>query len=134
MVSKLENEAIIDFIARLPVEKKMLCEALRKLVKASMPGAIEIIAYGFPGYSTTHSSFDRIVYIAPQRDWINIGFLFGSDIPDPEKLLIGNGIRMRHVKIKTIAEVNAPALKKILKAAWAKAPQDIIKIHNRKRK
>jgi hypothetical protein len=132
-INPLRIQAINNYLTKQPEEIREICEKLLETAKESMPGAIEIFAHGAPGYSTTNSSYDRIVYIVAQKKWVNLGFFFGSDIPDPEKLMEGTGVRMRHIKIKNKTEVSNPAVHEILKAAWKKAPLDMEKIHQKKK-
>lgn len=126
---------IDQYIRNLPEGSREICEKLRRIAIENMPGAIEMVAYNALGYSGSPSSFDRIVYIAPQKNWVNLGFFFGTDLPDPEKLLEGDGKRMRHIKIYAAKEAGNPAIADIVKAAWSKAPAHLEKLHaGRKRK
>lgn len=129
-----KSTAVDKFLLGLSAEQFPVCEKLRKLVLDNMPGTIELMAHGAPGYSTTTSSFDRIAYIQPHSQWVNLGFFFGVDIPDPENILEGTGERMRHVKIKNIKDAGNPAIKQLIKEAWKKAPADIEQLHARKKR
>lgn len=128
------SKEVKEYLAGLSAEERKICTKLREVVLRNMPGCNELIAHSALGYSTTASSFDRIAYIAPQSGWTNLGFFFGSDIPDPGKLLTGTGKRMRHIKIKEAAQADNPAIDAILQAAWQKAPADIEGIHKRGKK
>ena len=70
------------------------------------------------GYAVGSSPFDRICYIAAQNGYVNLGFFFGTHLDDPECLLEGTGARMRHVKVRSLAQAHNPALAALLKAAW----------------
>lgn len=124
---------IEDYLSALPKEQAQMCRQLHEKVVKSMHGVNAIIHHNALGYSTSSLASERVVYIAPQRSWINLGFFFGSDIPDPEQLLIGQGKRMRHIKIKALQEVDNPAIDAILKAVWAKAETDIGSLHIKKK-
>lgn len=50
---------------------------------------------------------------------VNVGFFRGADLPDPAGLLEGSGKRMRHVKLKPGAAVNATALDALIVEAYA---------------
>ncbi len=126
------DEEIAAYLATLPAGQRALCRKLHDLALSQMPGANAMVAHGALGYATSHSPFDRIVYIAPQRNWVNLGFFFGADLPDSGKLLEGEGARMRHLKIRDGKQAENPAIKKLLKAAWKKAPEDMAKIHKRR--
>ena len=49
---------------------------------------------------------------------VNAGFFHGSALPDPARLLQGNGKFMRHVKLRPGAPTNAAALNRLIDAAY----------------
>lgn len=49
---------------------------------------------------------------------VNVGFFHGSALPDPARLLQGTGKFMRHVKLKPGTATNAPALSRLIDAAY----------------
>src|SRR2546423_2594421 len=58
-----------------------------------------------------------VFVITPQADRVNLGFFGGVDLPDPSGLLEGTGKRHRHVKVRTITDVECVALERLIKAA-----------------
>jgi hypothetical protein len=50
---------------------------------------------------------------------VNVGFFQGASLPDPARLLQGNGKFMRHVKLRTGAPSNDAALTNLIQAAYA---------------
>lgn len=128
----MEKDEIKLFLRSLPSPVQGICRKLYKLARTEMPTAHATMYHGVIGFSTTESPFDRFVYIAAQRNWVNLGFFFGLGIPDPKRLLIGEGKRMRHIKIWNEKEADNPELKKILRAAVKKAPMDIASIHGKR--
>jgi len=116
---------IEEYFSSLPKEQAQMCRQLHEKVLKNMHGVNAIIYHNALGYSTSSSASDRIAYIVPQSAWINLGFFFAADIPDPEQLLIGQGKRMRHIKIRTLQDMTNPAIDSILKTAWAKAKTDL---------
>ena len=50
---------------------------------------------------------------------VNVGFFRGAALSDPDGLLEGNGKVMRHVKLRPGGEAAAPALLKLVNAAYA---------------
>lgn len=50
---------------------------------------------------------------------VNVGFFRGAALPDPDRLLQGNGKFMRHVKLKPGREMNASALTRLINAAYS---------------
>jgi len=48
-----------------------------------------------------------------------VGFFQGAALPDPARLLEGNGKFMRHVKLRTGTATNAAELSRLIDAAYA---------------
>jgi hypothetical protein len=58
-------------------------------------------------------------YVNVFRDHTNVGFFYGSELEDPAGLLEGSGKRMRHVKVRPDAWLDASALDALIDAAYA---------------
>jgi hypothetical protein len=52
------------------------------------------------------------------QEYVRLGFMFGGTLPDPQHLLVGEGKRLRHVKVRSRQEAANPALKRLVRAAW----------------
>ena len=122
--------SVEEWLSNLPTDLQEVTKALRAVARKNLPGAHEFIYHDAIGYSVNDSPFDRICYIAPQKKgYVNFGFFFGAGLSDPEKLLVGEGKRLRHVKIRSVDEAKNPALAKLIAATWREAPESIAKIH-----
>ncbi len=101
-------------------EVQELAVALKDLIYSADPDSIEVVRLGDRaacyGVGPKKMS-EAYCYIMPQKDRINFGFFRGSALEDPEALLEGTGANMRHVKIRTVEDVSAPALVALLKAS-----------------
>lgn len=123
------------WLANLAPDIRAITKQLRAVARKNMPKAHEFIYHDAIGYSVNDSPFDRICYIAPQKKgYVNFGFFFGAGIPDPEKLLIGEGKRLRHVKVRSVDEAKNPALAKLVAATWNEAPESVAKVHVEQKK
>lgn len=49
---------------------------------------------------------------------VNVGFYHGASLEDPAGLLVGNGKRMRHVKLRPGTDLDAVALRALIVAAY----------------
>ncbi len=58
-----------------------------------------------------------ICFIKPLKDSVNLGFFYGTNIPDPDNLMTGSGKLLRHIKIKSMAEVQNPSIKFLIENA-----------------
>jgi hypothetical protein len=43
--------------------------------------------------------------LAPHAKWVSLGFIKGTSLDDPQGLLEGTGATVRHVKLRTPAEL-----------------------------
>ena len=130
-----KNPSVKDWLSNLPPELRAIVKQLRAVARKNMPGADEFIYHDAIGYSFSDSPANRICYIAPQRKgYVNFGFFFGVSLPDPKKLLIGEGKRLRHVKVWSVKEAKNPALANLIAATWKKAFESIAKIYAQRKK
>ena len=110
------NGTFEDVIAESSPEMKAIAVALRALLAEVMPNITEV-PWGnqkIAGYGVGPKKLsEHFCYIAPQKKHVNLGFMYGVDLPDPDKLLEGTGQVMRHIKIKSLDQVNHPAIKQL---------------------
>ena len=57
-------------------------------------------------------------YVGVYKAHVNVGFFLGSMLPDPKRLLLGTGKRMRHVKVKPGEKLDSAALSALIDAAY----------------
>jgi Domain of unknown function (DU1801). len=123
------------WLANLAPGIRAITKQLRAVARKNMPGADECIYHDAIGYSVSDSPANRICYIAPQKKgYVNFGFFFGVGLPDPKHLLIGEGKRLRHVKVWNVEEAKNPALAKLIAATWKKAPESVAKVYAERKK
>ncbi len=116
-------DPIEAFFANYSSEVQDISRKLRAMVKSAMPHAHEIlyVNHNHIGYSFTESMDDRICYICPMKDYVRLGFMFGTHLADPNQMLIGEGKRLRHVKVKTVNDASNEALERLVEEAWMDA-------------
>ena len=125
------TEPVRAWLENLSAEKKPTVETLRRLIASAAPEAHEIIYHDALGYGPTDSGFDRILYVTVFETYMNLGFFFGGFLPDPEGLLVGNGKRMRHVKIRSLQECKNPTISNLLAQAWVDGLQRVEQLHHK---
>jgi hypothetical protein len=62
---------------------------------------------------------------------VNFGFFFGAHLPDPQHVLVGEGKRMRHVKVRSLEDASNPELEQLMKEAWKDGPLSIADLHRK---
>ena len=58
-------------------------------------------------------------YVNVFRSHVNVGFFQGASLPDPARLLVGDGKRMRHVKLTPGTPPNTEALSRLIETAYS---------------
>ena len=58
-------------------------------------------------------------YVNVFTSHVNVGFFRGAALPDPARLLQGEGKFMRHVKLRPGTAANAPALHELITTAYS---------------
>jgi hypothetical protein len=58
-------------------------------------------------------------YVNVFTSHVNVGFFHGAALPDPSRLLQGDGKIMRHVKLRPGTPPNAGALRTLINAAYS---------------
>ena len=111
----------LEFLKPFSAEITALALAARAMVLRAAPGCSELIydAYNAvtSGYSYTGRPSDAFIHLPVYARWVNIGFNRGSLLKDPEGLLVGSGRWIRHIRIEKAADLKAPALQALVKAA-----------------
>ena len=131
----MDRIPVEEFLSNLPDDIQTITRELCAVARKKMPGAHEFIYHNAVGYSVSDSPFDRICYVWPQKKgYVNFGFFFGGGLPDPKNLLMGDGKRLRHVKIWTVEEARNPALAKLIAQAWKDALESIATVHASRKK
>lgn len=92
-----------------------------ELVVAHVPGAVVTVDKENAGVGTG-PGYKRLVYVVtPRRDHVTLGFWRGTELPDPDGLLEGSGKLHRFVRIRSEADLDAPALQELVRAAAERA-------------
>ena len=109
------------FLAGYDGQVQAVTLRLRELVLGTVPDAIEQVdlAARLLGYGFAHTYKDTICVIMPLKAAVNLGFPRGVDLPDPAGLLAGTGKRAHHVKVRTAAQTEGPALLALFQEALA---------------
>jgi len=101
-------------------ELKNIGLSVREIIKELHPDFTELIwekqniaSYGFgPKKMSQH-----YVYLGFFKAHVNLGFYFGADLDDPSNLLEGAGKKLRHIKLKSVDDLDNPEVKKLIALA-----------------
>ena len=113
-----------DFRAFLAIDERpvgLLALALRDRVLRAAPDALEQLFRNHPSalwYGRGPKMADMVLYIAMASRHVNLGFCRGAAIADPDEVLEGSGKLMRHVKFRSLADLERPFLDPYLRGAF----------------
>lgn len=118
---KMKAYASFDlYLADQRPGQQRLIRALRKFVARVAPTLQESVKYG-NGCWLQGKVPVAYVY-AGYPDYLQFGFLRGSSLADPKKLLHGDGQYVRHIKVRTLADIDEDAFSALLQQAMALTP------------
>ena len=103
-----------------------LARQARALIQDVMPNVVEVVwpTQRMVGYGVGPKKLsEQFCYIGPFKKHINLGFYYGSDLPDPQNLLEGSGQTMRHIKISQPDQLENPAVRDLIVAASKHLPK-----------
>jgi hypothetical protein len=131
-ISHRPPTALIKFLKPYDREIRDLALALRALVLEEMAPCYENIYDAYSavaiGYGTSDRLRDGIFHIAVYPKGVNLGFNDGANLADPKGILHGQGTRIRHVKMKTPADVGRPEVRAYIRRALKQALADARKL------
>ena len=111
-----------DLLGATDEPLRPVLSALRDVILGVHPETCEVVRMGDRAATYgvgPRKMLDGYAYLMPHRAWVNLGFYQGVALPDPDGLLDGTGAKMRHVKVRTVAEARRPALRALVAAALA---------------
>lgn len=97
-------------------------ERLRAIVLEVDPKACEVVRLGDRAATYgvgPRKMIEGYAYLMPHRAWVNLGFFQGASLDDPRKQLEGTGVRMRHLKVRSVADAERDGIRELLAAALA---------------
>lgn len=105
------------FAADQSAENRAVIRPLRALVKRAAPHLRETVKWGNGCWVTDEAN---VAYVYSASDHVQFGFFDGAALKDPKRLLQGSGKYVRHVKLRTPADVDARALAPLVRQAAGK--------------
>lgn len=113
-------------IAAASPEVQALAQAARALLADVMPGITEVpwARQKIAGYGVGPKKMSQhFCYLAPFKKHLNLGFFYGADLPDPQNLLEGKGKHLRHIKIRSLDQLQQPAVRALVEHASQHLPK-----------
>lgn len=134
-MSKEETKDLLKFLKPFDKEIQERALWLREFVWDLYPTANELIYDNYNALAFGWSPTDRMGHvfcsIAVWRTGNNVhfGFLRGSGLDDPKKMLLGQGNQYRYILVKSLSEFPQAYIKKLVKQAYSNS---IAKVKDKK--
>lgn len=109
-----DGEQIDAYLAGLPSPQKEICSTIRDALKQSFPDLEEAWKWSRPVYWLKGK---YICYLVANKNDVNFGFERGAHLADPKGLLKGTGANMRHLKFKTLSDLDLDYARALVKQA-----------------
>ena len=104
-------QSALSLLARFPGPVQAVVLGLRSRVLEVMPRAHEVVVDVGYTVALRYGPDDKMktacLYVAGFAGHANLGFLNGSAMTDPERVLEGSGAAMRHVKFESPDQIEA---------------------------
>jgi len=118
---------LTGFIAKFTPEIAALIKAVRARMRRRLPHAHELVYdnYNFfaIGYGPTERPSEAIFSIAAHARGVALCFLNGARLPDPQRLLRGDGSQVRSIRLPGAATLDQTAVQALIAAAIERSPQ-----------
>lgn len=115
-----KNELFESIIFDYSEEIKEIARGVRNEFYKVFPDVDETIwvKQGTVGYGVGPKKMsEHFGWIMIAKKHVNMGFNYGSILPDPDELLEGTGKNMRHIKIRALSELSKLGVKKLILSA-----------------
>lgn len=107
------NPLVTEYINKSTPEQKQIMVALRHLIHESVGGVSEEFKWSRPVFRATKD----FAYLKTAKGYVTLGFFHFEKLQDEKNLLKGTGKDMRHIKLKTLQDINADMLQDWFKAS-----------------
>jgi hypothetical protein len=120
IVRRPPDPQLLGFLEAYDRHVSGLALALREIILEEAPDASESIYqvytvaiwFGFSGKMK-----DMFCYIATTAKHVNLGFPRGAALPDPNRVLEGEGKMMRHIKFTSERDLERPFVRRYIRGA-----------------
>jgi len=102
------NKEVADYIEKQKSPQKEICQRLRSIILKTFPDIKEEMKLGVPWYEGKY-------YIVALKNYVNLGFSLEGLSSKEVALFEGGGKTMKHVKFRSLEEIDAEKIVELLK-------------------
>jgi hypothetical protein len=112
---------VAGFIAKFDPAIARLTRSCRSVLRKRYPSAIELVYDNYNalaiGYSPTERTSDAVFSLAVYARGVNLYFIYGRSLEDPDDLLQGNGTQGAFIRLEGVNTLEDPKVKKLVEQA-----------------
>ena len=109
----MQDLGVNAFIDQQPPTHRRVLNALRIIILQAGPQIEETIKYNIPFYSY----HGRLCFLNTRDGVVELGFCQGAFLSNEQEYLVGEGKEVRHVRMKSLADIDQDALQVLLQEA-----------------
>jgi hypothetical protein len=120
-MAKMKAYASFDlYLADQPPHNQTIIKALRGFVRQIAPKLEESVKWGNGCWLKGKVP---VAYVYSDKGFVQFGFMRGSVLKDPKKLLEGSGAHVRHIKVRRVEDIDKAAFAALLRQAIDVTPE-----------
>ncbi len=129
MKSQTPAKQLAAFLKKYTPEVAATARAALRKIRARLPGATEMVYDNYNAlviaFGPTDRASEAIFSIALYPRWVNLFFVQGAKLPDPDKILKGSGNLVRRIEIRDASELDKPEVRAVMRTAMKLATKPI---------
>jgi hypothetical protein len=102
------------YLADQPPRNQKIIRALRRFVKRVAPKLEESVKWGNGCWV---KGKEPVAYVYSDAEYVQLGFFRGASLKDPKGLLEGKGQYVRHIKVRTVGDIDEKPFAALLRQA-----------------
>jgi hypothetical protein len=115
------SKQVAGFIAKFDPAIAKLTRSCRSVLRKRYPSAIELVYDNYNalaiGYSPTERTSDVVFSLAVYARGVNLYFMYGRSLDDPDQLLQGSGTQGAFIRLPYATTLEEPKIQKLIERA-----------------
>jgi hypothetical protein len=116
---------LASFVAKYSDEIGALAMEIRARMRSKYPNALELVYDNYNalaiGYGPTEKTSEAIFSVALFPRWVSLFFLQAKGLPDPDRILKGEGSVAKHVVLPSAEAIEHPSVRALMEEAVNRA-------------
>jgi hypothetical protein len=124
-MAKSAAKQLDSFLAKYTPEIQAFAKDAHTRLRELLPGAVEMVYDNYNalviGFSPNERPSDAIFSLVMYPRYVCVCFLQGAGLPDPHRLLRGNGKVVRNIRLEDPSDLDKPEIRELIAVALERA-------------